>query len=102
MRKVILLMHVSLDGFVAGPNGEMDWISFDDELVDYVADQQFMKAGFIEEIQIHLVPVLLGDGIRLFEHIGTEQIELESAGVIAASDVTHLRFRVIRLHYARN
>lgn len=37
MRKVILLMHVSLDGFVAGPNGEMDWISFDDELVDYVA-----------------------------------------------------------------
>jgi len=31
MRKVILLMHVSLDGFVAGPNGEMDWIRTDDE-----------------------------------------------------------------------
>lgn len=29
-------MHVSLDGFVAGPNGEMDWIKFDDELWDYV------------------------------------------------------------------
>src|SRR5262245_59403315 len=38
MRKVMLLMHVSLDGFVAGPNGEMDWIKFDDELIDYVAD----------------------------------------------------------------
>ncbi len=38
MRKVILLMHVSLDGFVAGPNGEMDWIQFDDELVDDVAE----------------------------------------------------------------
>lgn len=32
MRKVILLMHVSLDGFTAGPNGEMDWISVDDEI----------------------------------------------------------------------
>lgn len=37
MRQVILLMHVSLDGFVAGPNGEMDWIRFDDELIDDVA-----------------------------------------------------------------
>jgi len=37
MRNVILLIHVSLDGFVAGPNGEMDWIRFDDELVDDVA-----------------------------------------------------------------
>jgi dihydrofolate reductase len=32
MRKVILLMHVSLDGFVAGPNGELDWIFFDKEM----------------------------------------------------------------------
>ncbi|MDQ3250482.1 MAG: dihydrofolate reductase family protein [Chloroflexota bacterium] len=37
MRNVILLMHVSLDGFVAGPNGEMDWIRFDDEQIDDVA-----------------------------------------------------------------
>jgi len=36
MRKLILLMHTSLDGFVAGPNGEMDWIRFDEELADYV------------------------------------------------------------------
>jgi dihydrofolate reductase len=32
MRKVILLMHVSLDGFVAGPNGEMDWIVYDHDV----------------------------------------------------------------------
>lgn len=38
MRNVILLMHVSLDGFVAGPNGEMGWIHLDDGLIDYVAD----------------------------------------------------------------
>ncbi|MFL5805130.1 MAG: dihydrofolate reductase family protein [Roseiflexaceae bacterium] len=37
MRNVILLMHMSLDGFVAGPDGELDWIRFDDQLVDDVA-----------------------------------------------------------------
>lgn len=36
MRKIISFMHISLDGFVAGPNGEMNWIKVDDELFDYV------------------------------------------------------------------
>src|SRR3954447_22866537 len=36
MRKIISLMHVSLDGFVAGPNGEMDWIKVDEELFDHI------------------------------------------------------------------
>jgi dihydrofolate reductase len=36
MRRLIVLMHVSLDGFVAGPAGEMDWINLDDELFDFV------------------------------------------------------------------
>src|SRR3954464_3818977 len=36
MRKVISFMHISLDGFVAGPNGEMDWIKVDEEIFDYV------------------------------------------------------------------
>src|SRR3954463_5471978 len=36
MRKVISFMHISLDGFVAGPNGEMDWIKVDDEIFDHV------------------------------------------------------------------
>ena len=37
MRKVILLMHMSLDGYVGGPNGELDWISLDEEIWDYVS-----------------------------------------------------------------
>ncbi len=37
MRKVILLMHVSLDGFTAGPNGEMNWIKVDDEMFEIVS-----------------------------------------------------------------
>jgi dihydrofolate reductase len=36
MRKIISFIHISLDGFVAGPNGEMDWIKVDDEIFDYV------------------------------------------------------------------
>jgi len=35
MRRIISFMHVSLDGFVAGPNGEMNWIKVDEELFDY-------------------------------------------------------------------
>ncbi len=36
MRKIISFMHISLDGYVAGMNGEMDWIKADEELFDYV------------------------------------------------------------------
>jgi len=39
MRKIISFMHMSLDGFVAGPNGEMDWIKVDEELFDYVGQR---------------------------------------------------------------
>jgi len=58
--------------------------------------QQFIAAGLLDEIQIHLVPVLLGDGIRLFEQLGGEPIELEGTRVVASPDVTHLRFDVKR------
>lgn len=39
MRKVVQFMHVSLDGFVAGPNGEMDWIRVDEEMFDYAGQR---------------------------------------------------------------
>nr|WP_294790194.1 dihydrofolate reductase family protein [uncultured Mucilaginibacter sp.] len=37
MRNLVYFMHASLDGFVTGPNGEMDWIKVDDEIFDFVA-----------------------------------------------------------------
>jgi dihydrofolate reductase len=58
--------------------------------------QQCLRAGLLDEIAIDLVPVLLGDGIRLFEHLGTEPIELSRTRVVEAPGVTHLRFRVIK------
>jgi dihydrofolate reductase len=56
--------------------------------------QQFLKAGLLDEIQIHLVPVLLGDGLRLFEHLGLDRIQLERTRVIEAPLATHIRYRV--------
>jgi dihydrofolate reductase len=58
--------------------------------------QQYIKGGLLDEIQVHVVPVLLGGGIRLFEKLGSKHIELESARVIESPGVTHLRFRVIK------
>jgi dihydrofolate reductase len=57
------------------------------------AIQQYLNAGLLDEMQIHIVPVLLGDGRRLFEDLGTEPIELEGTRVIDSKDVTHVRFR---------
>jgi dihydrofolate reductase len=56
--------------------------------------QQYLRAGLIDELQIHLVPVLLGDGARLFEGLGDAKIELECTGCVAAPGVTHLTYRV--------
>ena len=58
--------------------------------------QQALKAGLLDEIEIDLVPVLLGQGIRLFEYLGVEPIKLERTIAVLAPDVTHLRFRVKR------
>ena len=58
--------------------------------------QQCIRAGLLDEIHVDLVPVLLGGGVRLFEHLGPEPIELESTRVIEAPGVTHLTFRVVK------
>ncbi|MHB8626084.1 MAG: dihydrofolate reductase family protein [Aggregatilineales bacterium] len=58
--------------------------------------QQCIKLGLLDEIHIDLVPVLLGDGIPLFAHLGIPPIELESTSVIEAPGVIHLDFRVVK------
>jgi dihydrofolate reductase len=56
--------------------------------------QQYLRAGLIDELQLHLVPKLLGGGLRLFDAFGP--VELECVEVIRAPAVTHLRYRLIR------
>jgi dihydrofolate reductase len=58
--------------------------------------QQFIKYGFVDEISIHLVPVLFGSGIRLFERLGSKHIPLETAEVIETKEAIHTRFRVVK------
>ncbi len=58
--------------------------------------QQSLRTGLVDEIQIHLVPVLVGEGIRLFDSIGTGPIELECTRVIESPGVIHLKYRVIK------
>ncbi len=58
--------------------------------------QQCLKAGLLDEIQIDLAPVLLGGGVRLFDHLDTAPIELEPLAVVQGLGVTHLRYRVVK------
>jgi dihydrofolate reductase len=58
--------------------------------------QQFIRAGLIDELSIHLVPVLFGSGTRMFENLSTEHIQLETVEVIETPEATHLRFRVVK------
>jgi dihydrofolate reductase len=58
--------------------------------------QQLLRAGVLDEIEISLVPCLLGGGVRLFDHLGAHPIDLEQIGVIPSEGVTHLRYRVVR------
>jgi dihydrofolate reductase len=60
------------------------------------AAQECLRLGLLDEIQIHLVPLLLGEGIRLFDHLGSDRITLEKLWVVDAPKVTHLRFRVVQ------
>jgi dihydrofolate reductase len=54
--------------------------------------QSLLREGLLDELEIHLVPVVLGDGRRLF---GSDRTELELTRVLDAPGVTHLHYRVV-------
>jgi dihydrofolate reductase len=56
--------------------------------------QQYIAAGLVDEIQIHLVPVVFGGGTRMFENLGDGHISLEPTEVIETPLATHLRYRI--------
>jgi dihydrofolate reductase len=58
------------------------------------AIRQYLAAGLVDEIQLHLVPVVLGAGERLFEEVG--DLNLEQLRTVEAPGVTHLEYRVVK------
>jgi len=57
--------------------------------------QQFLAAGLLDELQIDLVPIVLGDGRKFFENLPTD-LRLEPIRVVDGPGATHIRYRVIR------
>jgi dihydrofolate reductase len=56
--------------------------------------QECLRAGLLDEMEIHLAPVLLGEGRRLFDDLGAEHFELELVRALEAPGVMHLRYRL--------
>lgn len=58
--------------------------------------QQCLNAGLLDEIHVDLAPLLLGRGVRLFDHLKIDPVELEYMHVVQAPGVTHLGFRIVK------
>jgi dihydrofolate reductase len=58
--------------------------------------QQCLNAGLLDEIHLDVAPLLLGKGVRLFDHLDIDPIELERIRVVEAPGVTHFGFRIIK------
>jgi dihydrofolate reductase len=58
--------------------------------------QQALKAGLLDELHLNIAPVLLGEGVRLFDHLGPEPIHLEHIRTLETPGATHLSYRVVK------
>lgn len=113
--------HGGVPIYILSRNAKPDWaanwplVQYRDDLGEIVAEakaaagdrnvmvhgssiaQRMIPAGLLDEIQIHIVPVLLGDGRSLFGHLGLPQRELECVRVLQGEGgVIHLRYRVVK------
>jgi dihydrofolate reductase len=58
------------------------------------AIQQYLAAGLLDELELHVVPVLLGGGARLLDNLGGADVRLEQVRAVEAPGVTHVKYRV--------
>ena len=79
MRKIISLIHLSLDGFAAGPNDELDWIAYDDELEQYAHSMQAMTDAVIW-------------GRRTYEGMASYWLTVPGNPGSTAGELEHARF----------
>jgi DHA2 family multidrug resistance protein-like MFS transporter len=97
MGTAVLDISMSLDGFITGPNGNHDQPGDKDVYVVGGASiaQQYLSAGVLDEVRLHLAHVLMGGGVRLFDDLNP-RVKLVATSILAASGVTHLTFRAAR------
>jgi dihydrofolate reductase len=57
--------------------------------------QQYLNAGVVDEFQVHVAPIFLGGGVRLFDGLGNDEIKVEVVRAIESPLVTHLKYRVL-------
>jgi dihydrofolate reductase len=58
--------------------------------------QQYLAAGLLDELELHVVPVVLGDGSRIFDNLRGAEVQLEQVRVVEAPGVTHLKYRRVK------
>ena len=58
--------------------------------------KQYLAAGLLDQVDVHLVPVFLGEGLRVFDDAALAGVKLEQVRAVEAPGVTHLRYRVVR------
>ncbi len=58
--------------------------------------QEYIKAGLVDELSIHLVPVLFGSGTQMFANLGKMHIQLEPTQTIETPEAIHLQFRILK------
>jgi dihydrofolate reductase len=57
--------------------------------------QQYLKAGVVDEFQVHVAPVFLGGGVRLFDGLGNDELQLEVVRAVESPLVTHVKYHVL-------
>jgi dihydrofolate reductase len=80
-------IHAALDLARAAAGGKDVWLAGGANVA-----QQYLAAGLVDEMELHLVPILLGGGNRLFERVGDDLHGLRLVRTVAAPNVTHLKF----------
>jgi hypothetical protein len=96
MGKVLYSATMSLDGFIAGAGGDMSWLT--EQLGPNPAVDDVI--GQIGALLVCIAPVLLGDGVRLFDHPGGTNVKLERVSLSQAPKATNLWLRVVHPSYS--
>jgi riboflavin biosynthesis pyrimidine reductase len=111
--KTLYSCTMSLDGFMAGPGGDMQWLTrhlgpnpvaeareaAGEKYVNVLGAEvarSCLEAGLLDEILVLVAPVLLGDGTRLFDWPGGHSVDLVKRHVSDAPGVTNLWYDVVR------